>query len=243
VHAVDIQKPSLPHAAFYETDLRDPEAVASTIAALRDIGPVDRLFNCAGVPHTLGPVNCMLVNWIGLRQLTEGLLANIADGGAIASISSDAGIGYQANLATVYELLAITDPVEAKAWCEANPDKIREGYSFSKECIIVWTMARSLELADPRRIRINCIAPSPTDTAFMVPTIEELGQDFIDRFPHALLGRMAAGADQAGPLVLLNSDLAGVVTGTVLYTDQGFAGGLFSGQLDPAQLLAMPDAE
>ena len=31
-----------------------------------------------------------------------------------------------------------------------------------------------------------------------------------------------------GPLVLLNSDLAAIVTGTVLYTDQGFAGGPFS---------------
>jgi NAD(P)-dependent dehydrogenase (short-subunit alcohol dehydrogenase family) len=239
VHAVDVNKPSIAHAAYYETDLRDPDAIDATVSSLHAVGPIDRLFNCAGVPHTTGPLNCMLVNWVGLRYLTEGLLPNIVDGGAIASISSDAGIAYQANLETIHELLAIADPVEARAWCEAHPESIREGYSFSKECIIVWTMMRALELADQRRIRINCIAPSPTDTAFMVPTIAEIGQEFIDRYPHALVGRMAMPDEQAGPLVLLNSDLAAIVTGTVLYTDQGFAGGLFSGQLDPAKMLTV----
>jgi NAD(P)-dependent dehydrogenase (short-subunit alcohol dehydrogenase family) len=241
VHAIDIDKPSVSHAAYYETDLRDPAAIDATASRLHDVGPIDRLFNCAGVPHTTGPLNCMLVNWIGLRYLTDRLLPDIVDGGAIASISSDAGIAYQANLATVNELLAKDDPREAKAWCEAHPDEVREGYSFSKECIIVWTMARALELAEQRRIRINCIAPSPTDTAFMVPTIAEIGQDFIDRYPHALVGRMASPDEQARPLVFLNSNLAAIVTGTVLYTDQGFAGGLFSGQFDPAKMLALPE--
>jgi len=240
VHVVDVTRPSVSHSAYYETDLRDPDAIDATVGRLRDAGPVDRLFNCAGVPHTTGPLNCMLVNWVGLRYLTEGLLPNLVDGGAIASISSDAGIGYQANLEPIKDLLAVGDPAEAKKWCETHPEAVREGYSFSKECIIVWTMMQALPLAEQRRIRINCIAPSPTDTAFMVPTIAEIGQEFIDRYPHSLAGRMATAAEQAGPLVLLNSDLASIVTGAVLYTDQGFAGGLFSGQLDPAALLAPP---
>jgi NAD(P)-dependent dehydrogenase (short-subunit alcohol dehydrogenase family) len=239
VHAVDIRKPSVPHAAFYETDLRDRGAIEETVAALRAVGPIDRLFNCAGIPHTFGPIDCMVVNFIGLRHLAEELLPGIVDGGAIASIASDGGIAYQENMAWAQELLAISDPAEAKAWCEANPKAVRDGYSFSKECIIVWTMKRALALAE-RGIRINCIGPSPTDTAFMVPTIAEIGQDYIDRFPHALLGRMAVAADQAGPLVLLNSDLAAVVSGTVLYTDQAFAGAVFSGELDVAKLMALP---
>jgi NAD(P)-dependent dehydrogenase (short-subunit alcohol dehydrogenase family) len=239
VHAIDVNRPSIPHAEYYETDLRDPGAIDATVSRLSSVGPIDRLFNCAGVPHTTGPLNCMLVNWVGLRYLTEGLLPNLVDGGAIASISSDAGIAYQGNLETIHELLALGDPVAAKAWCEAHPESIREGYSFSKECIIVWTMMVALDLAAQRRIRINCIAPSPTDTAFMVPTIAEIGQEFIDRYPHALVGRMAMPEEQAGPLVLLNSDLAAIVTGTVLYTDQGFAGGLFSGQFDPAKMLTV----
>mgnify|MGYP002362634980 CR=1 FL=1 len=39
-------------------------------------------------------------------------------------------------------------------------------------------------------------------------------------------------AEQAGPLVLLNSDAAGVVTGVVLPVDGGFMGGLTTGQVD-----------
>ena len=67
VHAIDVEKPSIPHAAYYETDLRDPDAIDATVARLKAVGPIDRLFNCAGVPHTTGPLNCMLVNWVGLR--------------------------------------------------------------------------------------------------------------------------------------------------------------------------------
>jgi hypothetical protein len=49
---------------------------------------------------------------------------------------------------------------------------------------------------------------------------------------------MATPDEQAWPLVLLNSPLNAVVTGTVLYPDQGFAGGGWTGALDVSQ--AMP---
>src|SRR6266487_4175339 len=124
VHAIDVNQPSIPHDAYYETDLRDPDAIDATVSRLNEVGPIDRLFNCAGVPHTTGPLNCMLVNWVGLRYLTDALLPNIVDGGAIASISSDAGVGYQANLETIHELLALANPIEARAWCEAHPESI-----------------------------------------------------------------------------------------------------------------------
>jgi len=150
VHTLDVRRPAVPHAEFYEVDLRDPTAIDGAVAALAS-GGVDKLFNCAGISQLpLGPLGCMLVNFLGLRHLTESLLPHLPDGAAIASISSGAGIGYLANMATCFELLAIADHAEAVAWCEANPAKIREGYSFSKECIIVWTMMRAVSLATPR---------------------------------------------------------------------------------------------
>ena len=42
------------------------------------------------------------------------------------------------------------------------------GYAFSKEVIIVWTVWRSLALAE-KGIRINCTLPGPTDTPMMRP--------------------------------------------------------------------------
>ena len=237
VHAVDVKEPSVAHAAFYPTDLSRPSEVDASIAALRRGRAINHLFSCAGVSHTLGPMQCMLVNYVGARQLTEGLLPAMADGGNIAVIASQAGMAWQQNLATNLELLAVEDPVAARRWCEAHPGAIKDGYSVSKEMLIVWAMQRSIRLAQERRIRINCIAPGPTNTAFMVPTVAAMGQEFFDRFPYPLVGRMATPEEQAWPLVLLNSALNQIVTGTVLYTDQGLAGGLMTGALDLSHIM------
>jgi NAD(P)-dependent dehydrogenase (short-subunit alcohol dehydrogenase family) len=237
VHAIDVRKPEVATAAFHETDLKEPAAIEASVAAITADGPVDRLFNCAGIAQTFPPVEVMLVNFLGMRHLTEALLPHLRDGAAIANISSGAGIGYLANMENVMTLLAITDHAEAKQWCEDHPVEIREGYSFSKECIIVWTMMRGMQLAQERQIRVNCIAPGPTETGMMPAIVSDMGQDYMDRFPKPLVGRNATPAEQAWPLVLLNSDAMNIVNGTVLYTDQGFAGGLFTGQVDVSLLM------
>jgi NAD(P)-dependent dehydrogenase (short-subunit alcohol dehydrogenase family) len=237
VHAIDIKQPTVDCAAFHETNLMDPAAIEATVAAVAAGGPVDRLFNCAGIAQTFPPVDVMLVNFLGMRHLTEALVPHLPDGAAIASISSGAGIGYLANMENVMTLLGITDHASAKQWCEEHPTEIREGYSFSKECIIVWTMMRGMQLATERHIRMNCIAPGPTETGMMPAIVSDMGQDYMDRFPKPLVGRNATPAEQAWPLVLLNSDAMSIVNGTVLYTDQGFAGGLFTGQVDVSLLM------
>ena len=237
VHAVDVREPSVPNEAYYATDLSDPAQIDATVARLREIGPIHSLFNCAGIPHTFGPLQCVLVNYVGTRYLTDQLLPSLADGAGIATIASDAGMAWQASMPTINELLAIEDPDEARRWCESHPDALRfDGYSFSKELLIVWTMRDAVPLARERAIRMNCIGPCPTNTAFMVSTIADIGQEYFDRFPYPLLGRMATPEEQAWPLILLNSKMNAVVTGNVLYTDQGFAGGMYTGQIDPAVL-------
>jgi len=237
VHVVDVQAPAAPHAGYHETDIGDPAGVAATADALRGLGRIDSYFSCAGISHTFGPLQCMLVNYVGARQLLERTLPVIADGAGIAIIASQAGMMWQANLATNLELLAIDDPVEARAWCEANPDKIKDGYSVSKEMLIVYAMHRCVPLGEERRIRINCTAPCPTRTAFMTPTMAALGEEFFERFPYPALGRMATPEEQAWPLVLLNSPLNNTVSGVVLYTDQGFTGGAFTGSLDTSSIM------
>ena len=234
VHGVDINKPTVATTSFTETDLSEPGSVDAAIARLAEVGPIDKLFNCAGVPHTVGPLKCMGVNWIGTRQLTEGLVPLMVDGGAIVCISSDAGIGHLGRLDLVKELIAIEDPAAARAWCEAHPEDVVEGYVFSKECVSTWTMMRAVDLASERRIRLNATAPSPIDTPFMVVTIADLGREVADSISHDLVGRMSTPEEQAGPLILLNSDLARITSGAVLYTDQTYAGGVFSKHTTPA---------
>jgi len=233
VHIVDIQEPKIACEGFYKTDLSDPDQVRATAESVRGAGPIDFVFCCAGIPpNTFGPLVCMLVNYVGNRQFVEAILPAVKDGAGIAIISSDACLMWQQNLAQSLELLAIADPREARRWLEDNPDKLRDGYTTSKEMLAVWVQHAAIALGMERRIRLNCIAPCPTKTAFFDDVVKATGPELFEKFPYPVLHRMATAEEQAWPLILLNSPLNAAVTGAVLYTDQGFVGGVFTGALD-----------
>jgi len=236
VHIVDIQPPKVPNASFRQCDLSDFDQVRSVAKGLADIAPIDFVFPCAGLPpHIKGALYCMRVNYIGTRLFVETLLPSVRDGAGIALISSDAAMGWQGNLAQSMEMLAISDPDEAYAWCEADPDKrVRDGYTSSKEMLVVWVQNKAVELGNTRRIRLNAIGPCPTKTAFVDMSSEIMTDEFIAAWPFPSLGRMATAEEQAWPLILINSSLMGAVTGSFLYTDQGFASGVFTGAISPA---------
>src|SRR5262245_25114319 len=130
VHALDIKKPDVTGLASYtETDLREPEQIDAAVAKIGKI--VDSLFNCAGLPNTFSNLDVMLVNFCGLRHLTETVVPNLIEGGAIASIASAAGIGWLMNMDVLGSLLATPDFASAKAWCEVEPARIANGYGLS----------------------------------------------------------------------------------------------------------------
>lgn len=235
VHIVDIAEPKVACASFTQLDLADFPAVRAAAAKLRALGPIDYLFPIAGVPpHGVGALQCMMINYAGTRLFTEEMLPALRDGGAIALVSSTAARQWRENLAENLELIAITDPDALRRFYEANPEKLRDGYSPSKELITVWVQHAAISLAQESRIRINAIAPCATDTAFMVETGKVLGQSFIDNYPSPLLGRMPTGEEQAWSLLLLSSPLNASVTGAVLPTDQDNVGGMLTGALKPS---------
>jgi len=236
VHIVDIQQPKVPHESFQQCDLSDFAQVRATAAALKSVAPIDFVFPCAGLPpHIKGALYCMRVNYIGTRLFVEELLPSVRDGAGIALISSDAAMGWQRNLAQCLEMLAISDPDEAYAWCEADSEKrVRDGYTSSKEMLVVWVQNAAVELGNTRRIRLNAIGPCPTKTAFVDASKDVMTDEFIAAWPFPSLGRMATAEEQAWPLILINSPLCGAVTGSFLYTDQGFASGVFTGAISAA---------
>lgn len=239
VHIVDIQPPKVACASFHRCDLSNFAEARATAKALHAVGPIHFVFPCAGIPpHVLGALQCMKVNYIGARCFVEALLPAVADGAGIALIASDAAMGWQKNLAQSLEMLAIADPDEAVAWVEADPAKrLRDGYTTSKEMLVVWVQQAAVKLGETRRIRFNATGPCPTRTAFMEQSLPVLGEDFLDTWPYPSLGRAATAEEQAWPLVLLNSPLNAAVTGAFLYTDQGFASGVFTGAIDPAFMM------
>lgn len=228
VHGLDYKDSALPLASFHNVDLRDPASIDAAVAGIG--GKVDALFNCAGLPQSFPAMDVMKVNFIGLRHLTQQVLPLMGPGGAIASIASTGGLGWSRRIPTNMEFVTTKGFDEAVAWCDANMDIVKEGYSFSKENVIVWTQFMGAHLIK-QGIRINCTLPSPTQTPMMAAFEATSGKDVVAAAAEPM-GRYSTPEEQAAGLVLINSDLASIVNGVVFPVDGGFMGGVATGQVD-----------
>ena len=234
VHGFDFKDTTLPLASFNKVDLRDQASIEAGVAAVG--GKVDALFNCAGLPNgAFDPMDVMKVNFIGTRHVTDCVVPLMSAGGAIVSIASTGGLGWSRRIPVHMELLMTQGFQGAMDWCAAHMDQVAEGYAFSKEAVIVWTQFMGAHLIK-KGIRINCSLPSPTQTPMMKHFHEQSGKDIVDAAAEPL-GRYTTPAEQAGPLVLICSDLANVVNGVVLPVDGGFMGGLATGQVDISKMM------
>jgi NAD(P)-dependent dehydrogenase (short-subunit alcohol dehydrogenase family) len=232
VYALDIAPISVSVAQAIQVDIKDPQSIDTAMSGLP--AEIGALFNCAGVPSPpFNALDTVLINFCGLRYLTEALIPRIANGGAIASIASTAGMAWRPKLEKVAEFLALDNSFDsALQWMAENPESCADGYGFSKQCIIVYTMSMAKKLAQSD-IRINCISPSPTASGFMDKLKGEgqMPDEAIDLFLPSN-GRYATGAEMGEPLVLLNSKLASFVSGVNLAVDFGYCAEIFMGQRD-----------
>jgi NAD(P)-dependent dehydrogenase (short-subunit alcohol dehydrogenase family) len=233
VHGFDIKPSSVKLASFTQVDLKDWGSINAAVGGFS--GKIDALFNCAGLSNTFPPVDVVRVNFMGIRHWTDVWIDMIIDGGAIATISSLAGMGYTVRQPLLREFMEIADEGQAIAWLEAHTDDIGDGYTFSKELLNTWTQLMAVTLA-ARGIRINATMPSSTSTPMM--------DDFRKAVPDAVLnaftvpsGRFATAAEQGDPLVFLNSPAARFVSGVCLPVDHGFMGGVAVGEFDPQKMI------
>ncbi|MEM1112461.1 MAG: SDR family oxidoreductase [Pseudomonadota bacterium] len=232
VYALDIAPIRVPVAEAFEVDMQEQSSIDAAVQQMPE--SIFALFNCAGVPSPpFAAKNTVLINFSGLRYLTEALLPRLEEGGGIASIASTAGMGWKPNLEQVREFLVLDNSLAAASeWLDANAEAVPDGYGFSKQCLIVYTMSMAKELA-MRGIRINSIAPSPTDSAFM-EKLQGEGQipaEAVELFLPSN-GRYGTGLDMGNVLVLLNSRLAGFVSGNNLPVDFAYSAEVYMGQRD-----------
>lgn len=229
VHALDVAPCEGPAAQAHETDCGDPASIDATLDTIG--APVHCLFNVAGVPQTHAPERVLAVNFLGLRHLTERVLDGMMGaGGAVANVASKAGSGWANHLPAIQELLATPDLAAGAAWASANLADQGDPYFFSKECVVVYTLARSHDLIE-RGIRMNCLSPGPVDSPMMPQFREALGSSLLD-WSAAQVGRMGRPEEMAGPLVFLNSDEASYVNGLDLAADGGFTAAMTLGLVD-----------
>ena len=230
VVGLDKRGPAFEINEFHEVDLADPASIDHAVASIG--GPVDALFNIAGVSSGIGnPPLVVTINFLGLRHVTEALTPTMAAGSSIVSVSSLAAAAYRDHLRAVAPLLNTATMQEGIDWCHAHPDAlVGGGYQLSKEAIILYTMRNATPLGG-RGIRINCTGPGVTETPILDQLRTAYGPGFLDAIPKPL-GRVAGPAEQASVLLFLNSDAASYITGQVLWVDGGNVGAAIARELE-----------
>ncbi|MEU6541182.1 SDR family oxidoreductase [Streptomyces sp. NPDC047000] len=187
-------------ALFVRTDVGDPasaEALAATV--VQEFGRIDHLVNNAAIFHGMRREG---ITQIGYDYLDRFLKVNLL--GALHMT--------RAVLPHLREGSAIVNQSSTAAWQPTGH------YGLAKAGINHLTASLAAELGD-RGIRVNAIAPGPTDTEATRDIIpEQVREALVRSLP---LKRMGTPADQAGLLLFLLSDAASWVTGQVIAVDGG----------------------
>ncbi|MCB1706043.1 MAG: SDR family oxidoreductase [Halioglobus sp.] len=232
VYALDINDVDAPVSKSIKVNIMDKESITAAVAELP--GEIFSLFNCAGVPCPPAPTyNTMMINFVGMRELTRQLLPRMKKNSSIASVSSTAGMAWRSNRGNVDTFLANDSFESAAAWLQTEEGSAisADAYAFSKQSMIVYMFNNAAELAR-RHIRINTICPSPTESAFTEQMAEiGLGRDITDFFtpPNGLY---ATGSDMGDALVAINSNLFRFVSGCLIPVDWGYTAEITAGQRD-----------
>jgi NAD(P)-dependent dehydrogenase (short-subunit alcohol dehydrogenase family) len=234
VTVLDLKEPTGPHRTFLKTDLSDPRAIDAAVAQIS--GPVDALFNNAGVADTLPRQTVIRVNALAPVRLTNALLPQMPTGAAVATTASIAGMGWPRRLGEIQELLALGDWDAMDAWCEGRELGV-DTYSFTKEVMQVWTLRSATPLAR-QGVRINSVCPSPIDTPLLGDFRKTLGEAAIDFSIQHAGGRMVSPREVASVLAFLASPAASFVSGQNINVDFGFQAAMITGTLDTSAIRA-----
>jgi len=233
IHGLDVKPITHDVTRAIECDLARRASIDEAVEAIGD-GPIHALFNVAGLPgDPFPPRDVSLVNFVGHRHLVERLLPRMPRGAAIASVTTYVGLPLRAH-DEVMSLLDTPDFDAAQRWLE---DRLAEGneavansYSFSKECLLAYTLGRAREFGLAHGVRINAVGPGPTETPLFDTFSKAAGGEIVLRkVVNGFLERVAQPVDPAWPLVFLNSDAASFVSGSHLYVDAGFNGAVAIG--------------
>jgi NAD(P)-dependent dehydrogenase (short-subunit alcohol dehydrogenase family) len=228
VTVLDVAEMTATGVNTIRVDLRDKASVDTATAAITT--PVDALICCAGVAD--GTAGIERINFIAHQRMIDNLLAAgaMVHGGAIAMVSSVAGLGWLGNLAMLQEFLALDGWDEQVAWINEHEDTAT--YRFSKEAMNAYVSQRAFPLLR-QGIRINAILPGPTDTP-LARANSEVWLGFGTPYRTAAGVAHLRSDEMANVLLFLASEAASGVNGVTMLVDQGqIASGLTDSFPDP----------
>ena len=203
-------------------------------AAVKRLPVIDALCNVAGMhPRSAEGNEIVAVNYLGTRLFTESALSRMTSGSAIVNMASVAGAKWQERLGVHRELIACDTFEMGLAWLQSHPVARSEGYAFSKEALIAWTVLTAASWL-PRGVRMNALAPGPVETAaFLAFQATRAGAANPDV---DLVGRAGRIDEIARVAAFLCSPESGWVNGAVLPVDGGLHAAYVASGQGPAPL-------
>jgi NAD(P)-dependent dehydrogenase (short-subunit alcohol dehydrogenase family) len=200
-HGYHVARLDLNDTAPYSVDVADPAAVEATMRRLAtELGPVDAVVSAAGhyeetpfADITHGQLHRMLrVHLGGLRNLTRAALPSMIERrrGSIVAITSELAVGGGDG--------------------EAH-------YAAAKGAIIGLVRSLAAEVAG-HGVRVNAVAPGPTDTPLLAPDSPWRAPEYLATLPARRLARPEEVAEVVRYLV---GEDAAFCTGEVLSPNSG----------------------
>jgi len=208
VHAVDIDEAALTGLSgchTHQADLTDAAAVAALPAR---VGPIDILFNCAGVVHSGTILDCDEPDWEFANALNVTAMYRMVRAFLPAMLERERG--------------AIVNMSSIASSVKGIPNRF--AYTATKAAVIGLTKSVAADFVG-RGIRCNAICPGTVDTPSLQQRLRDSGDyeaahaAFIARQPMGRLGR----AEEIAALALyLASDEAAFTTGAIHVIDGGW---------------------
>jgi len=187
-------------------DISSPRDVARACAEASGYGPIDTLFNNAGIGSTKNLIDCEPEEWdrvfavnvrgiyLMCREIIPGML--------------ERGVGVIVNTASVAGQIGLP---ERAAYCASKAAVV----GLTKQIAVQWAKAG---------IRCNCVSPGTVDSPWVERLLSEASdpqahrEQLVARQP---LGRLGTPNEVATAALYLASDAASFMTGTDLVIDGG----------------------
>ncbi len=209
VIATDINTQALAELSGCEThrlDVRDADAIEKLSA---ELGPIDILFNCAGVVHSGSILECTEEDWAFALDLNVTAMVRMMR--AFLPGMLEAGGGSIINMSSVASSIKGV----------AN----RFAYGATKAAVIGLTKATAADFVQ-QGIRCNAICPGTVETPSLEERLKATGdyqkarEAFVARQP---MGRLGQPEEIAQLALYLASDESAFTTGTIQVIDGGWS--------------------